>query len=38
LATSPSRRVVLRYLQAIATTVRPKTGEGRAATLRIFAG
>jgi integrase len=31
------RRVVLRYLQTIATTVRPKTVEGRAATLRIFA-
>ncbi|MGI8537082.1 MAG: hypothetical protein ACR2K2_11410, partial [Mycobacteriales bacterium] len=32
------RRAVLRYLQTVATTVRPKTVEGRAATLRIFAG
>ncbi len=32
------RRAVLRYLQTIATTVRPKTVEGRTATLRLFAG
>lgn len=32
------RRTVLRYLQTVATTVRPKTVEGRAATLRLFAG
>ena len=32
------RRVVARYLHTIATTVRPKTVHGRAATLRIFAG
>ncbi len=32
------RRAVLRYLQTIGATVRPKTVEGRAATLRFFAG
>ena len=30
------RRVVVRYLRAVAATVRPKTVEGRAATLRLF--
>lgn len=29
------RRTVLRYLQTVATTVRPKTVQGRAATLRL---
>jgi hypothetical protein len=32
------RRVVARYLATIASTVRPKTVEGRTATLRLFAG
>jgi integrase len=32
------RRVVARYLLTIASMVRPKTVEGRAATLRLFAG
>jgi site-specific recombinase XerD len=32
------RHVVERYLRTVATTVRPKTIEGRAATLRLFAG
>ena len=32
------RRVVTRYLTTAATTVRPKTVEGRAATLRLFTG
>jgi len=32
------RRVIARYLHTVATTVRPKTMEGRAATLRLFTG
>jgi site-specific recombinase XerD len=32
------RRVIERYLRTVATTVRPKTVQGRAATLRLFAG
>jgi hypothetical protein len=34
----PIRQAVLRYLHTIATTLRPKSVEGRAASPRVFAG